>query len=154
MIGVDASPDMLERAGARVAGAEFRLGTLDSLPLDDGCVDVAVCALALTHVEDLGPPIAELARVVRPGGRIVLSDFHPLPMAIGGQAFFTSADGRFAMVRSWIHHCGEYVTAALAASLAFWARRNPWKEIDEQFRGFPAKRETRSWAGTRRGSIP
>src|SRR5207342_3671293 len=44
--------------------------TLRALPLDDGEVDVAVCALALAHLDDLRPPIAELARARTPPHRL------------------------------------------------------------------------------------
>ena len=73
VIGVDTSPEMLERARQRVPEADLRPGRLEALFLDDASVDLAVCALALTHLPELGPAIAELARVVRPGGRATTS---------------------------------------------------------------------------------
>src|SRR5262249_30789649 len=71
VIGVDMSPGMLARARARVPDGDFRRGDLVALPLDDASVDLAVCALALAHCDDLGPPVRELARVLRPAGRLV-----------------------------------------------------------------------------------
>ena len=68
VIGIDATPDMLDLARAKAPTARFETADLAALPLPDGSVDLAVCALALTHCADLGPPISELARVVRPGG--------------------------------------------------------------------------------------
>src|SRR5690606_42106714 len=66
----------------------------DALPiLLDASVDAAVCGLALVHLPDLRPAFAELARVVRPGGRIVVSGVHPFLVALGWQAQFTAADG-------------------------------------------------------------
>lgn len=83
VVGVDSSPDMLARARARVPGADLRRGDLHRLPLADSEVDVVVCALALTHVPDLGPVVAEFARVLRPGGHLVLSDAHHERVALG-----------------------------------------------------------------------
>jgi SAM-dependent methyltransferase len=54
VIGADSSPDMLDRARARVAEAQFRVGDLRQLPLADDAVDIVVCGLALTHVPKLG----------------------------------------------------------------------------------------------------
>ena len=55
---------------------------------------IAVSLLALIHLPDLGPAIRELARVVRVGGRIVVSDIHPMFVALGAQALFRAEEGR------------------------------------------------------------
>jgi SAM-dependent methyltransferase len=117
VIGVDGSPEMLELARARVPGARFFEGDLRDLPVDDGEVDLALCALALGHAEDLRPPIAELARAVRPGGHVVLSDLHPAMSVAGGQALFEAADGSLAFVREHVHLLGEYLDAFAAEGL-------------------------------------
>ena len=117
VIGVDATPEMLEVARRAVPAADLRVGDLRRLPVADGAVDVAVCALALTHVERLDEPIAELRRVVRPGGRVILSDHHPTLTAIGGTAFFVGADGRAGVVRSHVHRHGDYLRAFRTAKL-------------------------------------
>lgn len=103
--GVDASPEMLAVARAKVPDAGLLLGDLAALPLPAASVDFAVCSLALTHCQGLGPPIRELARVVRPGGRIVLSDIHPFVVTLGLQAvLLRDAEGRLAFVRNRVHH--------------------------------------------------
>jgi SAM-dependent methyltransferase len=76
VIGVDSSPEMLAHARARVPKAQFLLGDLHELPLPDDRVDIVVCALALSHLRDLRPAVAEFARVLRPGGHLVISDIH------------------------------------------------------------------------------
>lgn len=111
VIGVDASPDMLAQARRELPGADLRVGDLLTLPLESASIDAAVCALALTHFEVLGPPIAELARVLRPGGRLILSDLHPLHSALGMTAFFIAADGSAGYVRSYTHTHGAYLAA-------------------------------------------
>jgi ubiquinone/menaquinone biosynthesis C-methylase UbiE len=118
VIGVDASAAMLDVARQALPDADLRIGNLTALPLESASVDLAVCSLALTHCEDLGPPILELARVVRPGGRLVISDFHPLQLMIGGSAFFIDADGRAGHVRSYAHRHEDYFAAFTAAGLA------------------------------------
>jgi ubiquinone/menaquinone biosynthesis C-methylase UbiE len=115
--GVDATPEMLDRARTRVPEAELRIGDLAALPLDDASVDLAVCALALTHVPDLTRPIAELSRVVRPGGRIVLSDLHPTMVLLGTSGFFIGTDGAAGNVRTYHHPQSSYLAAFRAAGL-------------------------------------
>jgi SAM-dependent methyltransferase len=115
--GVDQSTDMLELARQKVPGGRFLPGDLTALPLDDASVDAAVCALALVHVADVRPAIAELARVVRPGGRIVISDVHPVLVMLGWQAQFPTTDGR-GFLRLHPHLVSDYVAGALAAGLA------------------------------------
>jgi len=117
VVGVDGSPEMLARATAAVPTGSFVEGGLEQLPLCSGRIDLAVCALALGHLVELGPAIAELARVVRRGGRIVLADLHPTMSATGGQALFRAADGTSAFVREHPHLHSEYLAAFAAAGL-------------------------------------
>lgn len=125
VVGVDASPDMLARARAKLPQARFEQGDLAVLPLPDASVDAALCALALVHVADLGPAFAELARVVRPGGRLVVSDVHPFLVALGWQANFHTADGGTGFVRLNRHLCSDYVAAATAAGMTVRGMAEP-----------------------------
>lgn len=119
VIGVDLTPAMLDVAREKVPGADFRLGVLEALPVEDTSVDVVVCALALTHVVDLVPVMAEFARVLRPGGRIVLSDMHPVTNLFGGTANFReSADSTsYSYVQNRVHHVSDYLSAFRSAEL-------------------------------------
>jgi ubiquinone/menaquinone biosynthesis C-methylase UbiE len=107
---------MLSVARRKVPGADFRLGELTALPVEDNSVDLAVCALALTHLNDPSRAIAELSRAVRPGGSIVLSDAHPAFVLLQGQALFP-CDGGYAYVRNHVHLHGTYLRAFAAAEL-------------------------------------
>ena len=113
-----------EGAG-EAAGGRFEQGDLAALPLPDASVDAALCALALVHVPDLHPALAELARVVRPGGRIVISDVHPFLVALGWQAQFRTADGATGFVRLNRHLPSNYVRAARSAGLAVRGMAEP-----------------------------
>lgn len=117
VIGVDASPEMLDKARLRVPDADLRTGNLEALPLDAESVDLVVCALALTHARDIGPAVAELARVLRPGGRLILSDFHPTMILLGGSGVFFDAAGAAGNVVSFHHPHGSYLRAFRAARL-------------------------------------
>ncbi|HEU5425515.1 MAG TPA: methyltransferase domain-containing protein [Actinocrinis sp.] len=78
VIGVDANAEMLAVAAKKLPDVDLRQGALEALPLTDNSVDLIVCALALCHVRDLGPVFAQFARVLRPGGHLVISDPHQL----------------------------------------------------------------------------
>ena len=117
VIGVDETEAMLALARERVPGADFRAGSLTSLPLENEEADLAVCSLALTHLADIGPAVAELARVVRPGGRIVISDVHPVIVALGSQAAYRVDDDSIRYVRNHVHWPGAYLAAVASAGL-------------------------------------
>jgi SAM-dependent methyltransferase len=76
-----------------------------------------VCGLALEHVAALDRAISELARVVRSGGRVVLSDLHPVPRTVGGAAYFQDADGAAGVVKGYGHFHGDYFRAFDQAGL-------------------------------------
>lgn len=80
VVAVDGSPQMLEAAADRLRDAEnveLRRGELESLPLQDGELDAAVLFLVLHHVVDPGIALAEAARALRPGGRLLIADMTP-----------------------------------------------------------------------------
>lgn len=77
IIGVDNSKPMLAAARKRLGGIdnlELKYGDLAALPLDDASVDATLCVIVLSYVEDVAGSIAEMARVLRPGGRAVVVD--------------------------------------------------------------------------------
>jgi ubiquinone/menaquinone biosynthesis C-methylase UbiE len=127
VIGVDANRTMLALAEAKVPRGDFRVGDLAGLPVDDAVIDVVVCSLALTHVAELGPVFAEFARVVRPGGTVIVSDVHPHAVPFGGAAVFPTGSDRFELhfVRNLYHPVSEYVRAALDAGLLISECREP-----------------------------
>jgi ArsR family transcriptional regulator len=77
VIGIDRDDRMLEAARERVEGyanIELRQGGLEDLPLQDAEVEAALCVLVLHHVPDVSQAFREMARAVRPGGRIAITD--------------------------------------------------------------------------------
>lgn len=89
VVGVDLTPQMLaaaQRAG-RAADGALLLADVARLPLRDGSLDGVFAAGLIAHLPDPGANLRELARVVRPGGRLAL--FHPI-----GRAALAARHGR------------------------------------------------------------
>jgi len=99
IIGVDRSPAMLARARAKLPQGDFREGDLTGLPVETASIDAVVCALALVHLPDLAGAMAEFARVLRSGGRAIISDVHPFLVMLGWQAQFRTEGGDAGFIR-------------------------------------------------------
>jgi len=77
VIAVDQSPEMLaemKRKFGSNARVDYRLGEAEHLPLGDAEVDFALANMYLHHVESPGIAIREMARILKPGGRLVVTD--------------------------------------------------------------------------------
>ena len=132
VIGVDSSPEMLAVARVKVPSARFELAQLDELPLPDSSVDAAVCALALSHSRDLRPGVAELGRVVRSGGRVIVSNPHPFATdLLGWRATVTDDAGKLAVIPEYPHSHGECIAAFRAARLSVVACVEPALSVEQ-----------------------
>lgn len=107
VIAVDASAEMLQAARERMAAAdnvELRRGDLEALPIDDGRLDAALLTLVLHHAPDPSKTLAEVARVLKPGGRVLLVDM----MAHDREGY------RQQMGHVWLGFTDDHVRTALA----------------------------------------
>jgi ubiquinone/menaquinone biosynthesis C-methylase UbiE len=80
VVAVDASAAMLQAAKRRLHGfdnVDLRRGDLEALPIDDARLDAATVMLVLHHVPDPGRALSEAARVLKPGGRLIVVDMLP-----------------------------------------------------------------------------
>lgn len=80
VLGIDVNPRLVQQAReATQANAEFVVADIaEPMPfLGTGMFDVVAASLVLHYLEDWGPPLREFARVLRPGGLLVLSTHHP-----------------------------------------------------------------------------
>jgi SAM-dependent methyltransferase len=79
VVAVDFSDEMLALAASLHPAVTFRRGDAAALPFADGTFDAVVAAFLMPHVSDLPAVCAELARVVRRGGRLALATWDPEP---------------------------------------------------------------------------
>lgn len=72
VIGIDVEPAYLAQAAAHVPAAQFQLAASEHLPFDDGTFDLILSHEVIEHVQDDRATAVEMARVLRPGGRMVI----------------------------------------------------------------------------------
>jgi len=80
VIGVDASEEMLDAAKQRLGecvNVELRRGTLEALPVSSESVDAATLMLVLHHLPSPAQALGEAARILKPGGRVLIVDMAP-----------------------------------------------------------------------------
>jgi SAM-dependent methyltransferase len=119
VIGVDMTPEMIERAQAHAAqggyaNVEFRLGDIEGLPVADGSVDLVISNCVLNLVPDKVKAFAEIVRVLKPGGRLAISDIvldGPLPQELQG-----SEDGYCSCISGAVSR-SDYLAALADAGL-------------------------------------
>jgi SAM-dependent methyltransferase len=114
---VDFSEGMLAEA-CRKPGAGFIRFLVhdlhDALPLPAGSFDLVVSGLVLEHLRDLGGFFREARRMLRSGGRAVVSAMHPAMFLRGSQARFTDPEsGQIVQPGSLPHSFGDFVMAAV-----------------------------------------
>lgn len=127
VVAVDASPEMLGAARDRLAGAanvELRGGEIEALPVADGELDAALLVLVLHHLAEPRAALAEAARALRTGGRLIVVDMLPHPRA----------DYRQAMGHVW-QGFGEPELGAWLAEAGFDAVRYQVLPADTKARG-------------------
>ena len=79
------------------------------MPFRTNAYDAAVCALLFDHLPSIDPTVSELARVVRPGGRLLISNIHPSMSIVGAHAAFRDVNNEARFMRSHVHSVSTYL---------------------------------------------
>jgi SAM-dependent methyltransferase len=89
VVGVEGSPTLAVAAAEAEPGFEVHVADAQAMPLDDGAADLCVASMMLLNVDDLDAVVAEMARVLAPGGRLCFSTTHPFTgWAKAGGSYF------------------------------------------------------------------
>jgi ubiquinone/menaquinone biosynthesis C-methylase UbiE len=131
----------------QVAAANRICASMMHLPFQPAVFDVVVCALALGHATDIRSWMTEIARVLRPGGSLLYSDFHPEAVRAGMTRSFKDEDDATWTVPHQTYELGSQRDAAVAAGLEIQAvaEVRVGLELTEAFRG--SERIYRDWHG-------
>jgi ubiquinone/menaquinone biosynthesis C-methylase UbiE len=94
VVGVDPEPRWVEEAGVRAPDARFsyQQATVEQLPFEDASFDLVTCQTVLIHVRDPAVALAEMVRVVRPGGVVVVSEPNNRGLSLLGTSVTTLDD--------------------------------------------------------------
>ncbi|MFJ6216682.1 class I SAM-dependent methyltransferase [Streptomyces sp. NPDC092296] len=130
--GFDASSGMLELARRRLGGgADLRVADLGSpLPYPDDTFDDVVASLVLHYLEDWGPALAELRRVLKPGGRLIASVEHPFAIHLMHCLAGREADHSYFDTTNWTE---EWHIGGQTPLMSIWHR--PLHAMVEAFTG-------------------
>jgi malonyl-CoA O-methyltransferase len=104
---------LLQARGSLVAAADAR-----GLPFADESFDVVWCRLVIGHVADVAAAYAELSRVCRDGGMVVVSDICPEAVAAGHRRTFRDGLGEVHEVEHFVHSLGEQSDVAAGIGLS------------------------------------
>jgi SAM-dependent methyltransferase len=135
-IGVDPTPALLERARRLHPEGDYRLGRAEALDFPDGAFDLVVSCLALVDIPDISAAIAEMARVLRPDGALLVANLTSFWTAGPAEGWTQGPDGerRFFIddyleeraewvewsgikVRNWPRPLSTYMSLLLGAGL-------------------------------------
>jgi SAM-dependent methyltransferase len=141
VIGVDMTHEMLKKAhdnAARIGAGnvEFRLGELEHLPIADNTADVVISNCVINLVPDKAQVFREALRVLKPGGRLAVSDvinIAPLPAELGADPALL---------------CGCVAGAAPAERIAAWLNEAGFIDI-RVTPNFESREMVESWASGR-----
>ena len=93
-VGLDPTPALLARARKRDADGTYVDGVAEQLPFDDGAFDLVVSYLTLIDIPDVQAAIAEMARVLAPGGTLLIANLNGFNSACADRDWVHDADGR------------------------------------------------------------
>jgi ubiquinone/menaquinone biosynthesis C-methylase UbiE len=100
---------------ARRLSIDFRLENISKLSFEDSSFDLAICALAFSHVKELDLPCRELFRVLKRGGHLIVSDLHPQIQATMGPEHKELIEGEERFFPTYHPHVDDYLTAVKQA---------------------------------------
>lgn len=130
----DFSEGMLARAREKIRSekVQFRQADLTlSWPVEKGSADLITFNLILEHIADLDHIFREAAAVLRPGGKLFISELHPFKQYLGSKARFQTENGTHEL-EVYGHHVSEFTGLAQQHGFCLLALQEWWSEGEEQ----------------------
>jgi ubiquinone/menaquinone biosynthesis C-methylase UbiE len=115
VVGIDACMEMLARVPAGLPG-RFALARAEDLPVACDAADLTLCSFAAGYFSGLERALAEMARITRSAGSVVIADFHPGAVAAGWTRSFRAA-GRVYELEHYGYSLRDFAYAAQKAGL-------------------------------------
>ncbi|MEO8416102.1 MAG: class I SAM-dependent methyltransferase [Ginsengibacter sp.] len=148
--GYDVSEGMLRKLNEKFPQAETHLLSGNKLSaLQDECIDCILSTLTIAHIQNAGQALREWNRVLKPGGVMIITDYHPSVLAKGGKRTFAHHEKTIA-IKNYVHTIGDI--KGLAKQLHLQVSRLVEKPIDESAKHFyeaqNAMKVYDAWKGT------
>jgi ubiquinone/menaquinone biosynthesis C-methylase UbiE len=137
LVGFDVSKGMLDRLFSKYPRAETHLLSGPTLAgLDDSTCDLVLSTLTIAHIPDLPAALHEWNRVLKPGGDMFITDYHPTALANGGQRTFRQGE-RLIAVRNYIYPIPRLLS--ITRQLGLTEASVTERKIDESMRPYYEK---------------
>jgi ubiquinone/menaquinone biosynthesis C-methylase UbiE len=149
LLGFDVSIEMLKILKQKFPQAEtHRLISNKLAGLKDEACDCVISTLTIAHIPDAREALTEWNRVLRPGGHVLITDYHPMALAKGGKRTFMHEDHTVA-VRNYIHTLQDL--AAIARHLGLEMQCLMEKRVDDAAKAYYEKQNAlavfETWKG-------
>lgn len=150
LVGYDVSREMLGILKQKFPGQEIHRQTNHKLNQPANRFNLLISTLTMAHVPDMPAALREWARVVKPGGDIIITDYHPATLEKGGQRTF-SYQGKTVAIKNYIHTLKaimgtaslygldvvDIVEKKIDESMRGWYEQQDALAIYEKFKGTP-----------------
>lgn len=150
LIGFDVSAGMLERLQKKYPGSETHHLINDELrELENQSCDIIFSTLTIAHIENAEKALQEWNRILKPGGEMIITDYHPAALAKGGKRTFNH-NGKTIAVKNYVHSIDKIKDIARQLHLNIF--RLIERSIDQSAAPFYEKQNAHAvyeaWKGT------
>jgi SAM-dependent methyltransferase len=110
-VGIDPTQELLDKAGSHDPQGDYRIGRAETLDFPDGSFDLVVSYLTFIDIPDIGRAIAEMARVLRPSGRLLIANLTSFSTAGQPAGWTQRVDGEAALaIDHYLEERAEWVS--------------------------------------------